>query len=199
MNKQSRYRTEGSVVCVDVRVSSIEHLFDNRDPAPFRQRDLDPALVEYLLDASEDLAGQGPFRLVFWLETASRSGEIEAALRAHFTDLDERLQRQRRRHRRTGQVALLLGIVLVAALIWLAHWIPEVVPGALGLVLREGLVIFCWIVLWRPVEILIYEWIPVRHERRLAARLREAPIDVRLGKGPDASAAAPKMEAVEGG
>jgi hypothetical protein len=28
----------------------MEQLFDNRDPAPFGDRDLDPALVEYLLD-----------------------------------------------------------------------------------------------------------------------------------------------------
>lgn len=32
------------------------HLFDNRDPAPFRRRDLDPGLVEYLVDAGYDVA-----------------------------------------------------------------------------------------------------------------------------------------------
>src|SRR5690349_3847789 len=61
-----RYRTEGDVHCVDVRLNTVEQLFDNRDPAPFRERDLDPDLVEYLFAAGEDLVSHGKFKIVFW-------------------------------------------------------------------------------------------------------------------------------------
>jgi len=45
-------------------------------------------------------------------------------------------------------------------------------------------VIASWVVMWRPVDVLIYDWIPTRHERRVATKLLEAPIEVRVGPGP---------------
>ena len=76
-NSASRYRLEEGVPCVDVKINNIEQLFDNRDPAPFRERDLDPGLAEYLRDAAEDLAVARTYRIVFWLENPCPPGEIE--------------------------------------------------------------------------------------------------------------------------
>jgi len=180
-----RYRVENGEPCVDVRIVNIEQLFDNSDPAPFRERDLDPDLVEYLLAAGEDLGSHATFRMVFWLEKPCQPGEIEAAVRAHFAYELDRLERRRRRQRRTGQIALLLGGTLIIALLSLAQVVGRAVPGSIGAALREGLVISSWVVMWRPVEILIYDWIPVRRERRVMQRLLAAPIDVRIGSGPE--------------
>jgi hypothetical protein len=180
-----RYRIENGEPCVDIRIASIEQLFDNRDPAPFRERDLDPDLVEYVLAAGEDLASQAGLRVVFWLGKPCPPAEIEAAFRAHFAYELDRIERRRRRQRRIGQIALLLGVGLIIVLLSLAQLVARVVPGSLGQALREGLVISSWVVLWRPVEILIYDWIPVHRERRVMRRLLSAPIDVRVGPGPD--------------
>lgn len=186
MTDHPRYRTENGQPCVDIRVASVEQLFDNRDPAPFRDRDLDPDLVQYMRDAGEDLAPHGEFRLVFWIEKPCQPQEIEAAVHAHFAYEIDRIERGRRRQRRIGQVALLLGVGLVIVLQSIAQLVASTLPGSLGHGLREGLVIASWVVLWRPVEILIYDWIPVRRERRVIRRLLSAPIEVRAGAGPDA-------------
>lgn len=170
--------------CIDVRAQRAEQLFDNRDPAPFRERDLDPDVAAYLVGASEDLASHERLAVVFWLEHEASHAELELAFRAHFEDTIERLQRQRRRNRRIGAVTLLLGIVLVVALFTAAQLVGAAVPGSLGAGLREGLVISSWVVLWRPVEILVYGWIPVRQERRVIERLLAATISVRTGKPP---------------
>jgi hypothetical protein len=182
---QPRYRVERGEPCVDVKIGSIEQLFDNRDPAPFRGRDLDPGLVEYLIDAGEDLIGEKSIRVVFWLANASPPREIEEAFHAHFEYMLERIHRGRRQHRRTGQVALVVAILLFAALLTFAQVIAKAVPGALGTGLHEGLVILSWVVMWRPVEVLLYDWIPTRHELKVVSKLREAAIDVRVGKGPE--------------
>jgi hypothetical protein len=55
---KSRYRLEGGQPILDIRVESMEPLFDNHDPAPFRNRDLDPALVEYLIDRRTETASR---------------------------------------------------------------------------------------------------------------------------------------------
>jgi hypothetical protein len=185
VNEHPRYRLEDGKLCVDVRIASLDHLFDNRDPAPFRERDLDPALVEYLLAIGHDATARDGFRIVFWLERTCQPGVIESAYRTHFEWALARLERRRRRARRAGQIALLVGAGLIIALMSLSQLTVQTVPGSLGAALREGLVISSWVVLWRPVELLIYDWIPVWDERRIMRRLLAAPIDVRAGRGPD--------------
>ncbi len=180
-----RYRLENGQPCVDIRITRIEQLFDNRDPAPFRERDLDPDLVEYVLAAGEDLAPHDAFRMVFWLTTPCQPGEIEAAFHAHFEYELDRLDRRRRRQRRSGVVALVLAVGLLVALLSLAQLVASLIAGSVGAALREGLVIASWVVMWRPVEVLIYDGIPVRRERRVIQRLLAAPIDIRTGAGPD--------------
>ena len=189
MIEPSRYRTEEGEPCIDVRVRTIEQMFDNRDPAPFRDRDLDPALAEYLIDAGEDLASAARIRVVFWVEQACELSQIETPYRAHFKDVIARIRRDRRRGRRTGQVALVLAIILVIVLVALSQLVARTISGSLGSGLREGLVISSWVVMWRPVEILIYEWIPARHNRKVAEKLLAAPLGVRTGDPPGATSA----------
>ena len=165
--------------CIDIKLQTVEQIFDNRDPAPFRERDLDPDLADLLLDAGEDLFSAGRYKVIFWLDKPCQPHEIESAFRAHFEYTIERLRRTRQRRRRVGQVSLLIGLVLVVALLALAQVVASGVGGAVGAGLREGLVISCWVVLWRPIEILVYDWIPMRYERRVAAKLLAAPVEVR--------------------
>jgi len=178
-SNKDRYRVEEGVPCIDVKLQTVEQLFDNRDPAPFRERDLDPDLADYLLDAGEDLFTADKLRVVFWLDKPCPPIEIEAAVRAHFEYTIERIRRLRRRRRRTGQVSLTIGIVLVIGLIALSQFVGTALGGSLGAGLREGLVISCWVVMWRPIETLIYDWIPQRHERQVAEKLLDAPVEVR--------------------
>jgi hypothetical protein len=180
MATKSTYRIENGEPCIDVKLASLEHAFDKRDPAPFRERDLDPSLSEYLLDAGEDLAGENRIRVVFWIDQLTQSKLIEEAVHAHFEYLIERSRRQRRRHVRTGRLVLLLAILLAIALLSLSQLIATWVPGALGATLHEGLLISSWVVMWRPAEMLLYDWIPVRHERRIMEKLLTAPVDVRV-------------------
>ena len=43
----------------------------------------------------------------------------------------------------------------------------------------ESLLIGGWVAMWRPIEVFLYEWWPIRAEARLYTRLSEMP--VRLG------------------
>lgn len=186
MREAMRYRTDNGVPCIDIQAQRIEQLFDNRDPAPFRERDLDPNLAEYLVEAAEDLVSHDGLAIMFWLEHEASHAELEHAFRGHFEEVRARLQRRRRRNRRIGAVTLLLGIFLVVVLFTLAQLVAAAVPGALGAGLKEGLVISSWVVLWRPVEILIYGWIPARQERRVIEHLLKATLAVRTGQPPHA-------------
>ncbi|HEY5949335.1 MAG TPA: hypothetical protein VIV40_27765 [Kofleriaceae bacterium] len=179
MADHPRYRIENNEPIVEVRVANVERLFDNRDPAPFRARDLDPSLVEYLIGAAEDLVGSDRLRVVFWLEKPCEPGEIDAAFHAHFEYELDRLNRDRRRQLRSGWIALAIAIVSIVGLVTLGELVTRAIEGTLGAGLKEGLVISGWVLMWRPVEVLVYESIPWRRQRRVIRKLLDAAIEMR--------------------
>jgi hypothetical protein len=190
MGAHPRYRIEDGRHCVDIRLNTVDQLFDNRDPAPFRERDLDPDLVEYLVAAAEDLVSLGKFKIVFWLAQPCVPEEVQTGYRAHFTYELERVERRSRRQRRTGQVALVIGLVLLVLLLSISGLLATSKIGVVH-ALREGISILSWVVMWRPVEALIYDWLPIRRERKLMQRLHDAPIEVHTGKGPELTSSSP--------
>ena len=54
---------------------------------------------------------------------------------------------------------------------WLEH-------TRFGTVLREGLLIGGWVAMWRPIEIFLYDWWPIRGEARLYDRLSASTVEV---------------------
>jgi hypothetical protein len=47
---------------------------------------------------------------------------------------------------------------------------------------HEGLVIISWVTMWRPIDTLVFDWVPLRRSRRLIQRLHDAPSEVREGR-----------------
>ena len=59
----SAYRRDGEWWLVDIRLRDVRQLFETLDPAPFRERDLDPVAETYLEDAVRDIGASRPIRL----------------------------------------------------------------------------------------------------------------------------------------
>lgn len=180
-----RYRIEGGKTCIDVRLKTAHQLFDTRDPAPFRERDLEEAAVEYVVGAFEDLGPKAEVKIVLWI--AEPSPELEAetlkeAVRAYFAYEIVRLQRRTRQQLKTGQLALGMGLAMLAAFLTLAELTVLLPVGTVRQILREGLVIIGWVAMWRPLDVLLYDWWPLVRHRRLLERIMAAEIAVEHGK-----------------
>jgi hypothetical protein len=175
---KSRYRIEDGQPVLDVRVDSVEQLFDNRDPAPFRDRDLDHGLVEYLIDGARDLANVKPLRVVIWPGT-SPLGDVAQVVRAYFQHEIDRANRLRTEKVRAASIGLAIAVVVIMVLIAVAEVVERRMTGTLGTALQEALIISGWVLMWRPLDILVYDRITWLRNRRVLESIRDAAVVVR--------------------
>jgi hypothetical protein len=181
----SRYRRADGFACIDLHVRTARHLFDNRDPAPFRERDVAPEALEYVLDAADEIPGHESLHLVVTIADAADadlpSDVVRDAFRTHLEYERHRLSLALARHLRRGYLAFAVGLVTLAALLTLAEFTSMLREGHVREIVREGLVITGWVAMWRPLELLLYDWWPILQHRRRFDRLLEAKLTVQYG------------------
>jgi hypothetical protein len=82
---------------------------------------------------------------------------------------------------RRGRLSLLIGLAVLSTAMLASQLVESTGREPLLDLLREGVLIGGWVAMWRPLEILLYDWWPVRAERQLHERLRDAEIEVAFG------------------
>jgi hypothetical protein len=168
---------------IQLRVQNIGQIFHTLDPLPFRERDLDTGVEEYVVGWAGEIAGHRPISILVHLppEEAERSeaGHIEEAIRNYFAYRSEVLGWELRDLFRTGRASLAIGLSVLAACIV----VGKSASGALGMgyvgrFFEEGLIILGWVANWRPVEIFLYAWWPIVRRRKVYRRLSLASVEI---------------------
>jgi hypothetical protein len=158
-----------------MRLAEARQLFLAIDASPFRERDLDPRAEEFIVGWARELRRDAPLGLVIRLERPSPAGDdaslLPAAVAEYFRDRAAAARRRLRELLRTGRTSLLIGLAFLALVLTLADHLR------LGIT-RESLVIVGWVAMWRPLEVFLYEWWPIRAEARLFDRLAAMPVEV---------------------
>jgi hypothetical protein len=73
-----------------------------------------------------------------------------------------------------------IGLVALAGAIALGDFLATLMKGSrIGEILRESLTIGGWVSMWRPLEVFLYDWWPIRNEARLSDRLAAMPVRIR--------------------
>ena len=176
------YRREGDTWQIDLRLDRLQQLADTRDPSPFIRRDLDPDAERYILDACRELPAHEPLALNLWLPAHELSADTAERARHtvcfHFAWRAENSQRRLREHLYMAHRTTLLGLCFMAVCMLLYNLIG-VLDNLLAQTLAEGLMVIGWVALWRPVEMYLYDWWPLRRESRLLERLSRMPVSLR--------------------
>lgn len=172
-----------TVATVEVWLSTLQQLFNSFDPSPFHERDLDREAEEYIVGTADEFPSAQPIRLVVHLPAeqlpATRSFDLEKAIQHYFAYRHDEAQRSLRLHFREGRVALVIGVVFLVVCITLRQLVFVVPGGTAARILQEGLLILGWVAMWRPLQVLLYDWWPIRHRSRLYSRLAEMRVEVR--------------------
>ncbi len=153
------------------------------DPAPFRERDLDPNAQAYIVDWARETRVAQPLGLVVRLDrepaTPESASLLHDAVHAYFRQRAVASRRQLRQLFRTGRISLLIGIVFLAGAIFAGEALATLIDNeSYGSIIKESFAIGGWVALWRPLEIFLYDWWPIRAEARLHDRLSGMDVTV---------------------
>jgi hypothetical protein len=175
---------------IEVRVAELRQLFNAIDPSPFRERDLDPRAEEFIVDWSRDLPGEMPLALVVHLERAAgrpdEAGVLRQAIHEFFAQRAASFRRNLRQLFRRGRISLAIGLAFLASSIAIGDALAAYFQDTRwAQILQESLLIGGWVAMWRPLEVFLYDWWPLREEARLCDRLSAMP--VRIAYTPEAS------------
>jgi archaellum biogenesis protein FlaJ (TadC family) len=112
-------------------------------------------------------------------QPAGNSPDLPEAIHNYFAYRLHDNQRRLRLFFRDGRIALLIGLVFLFACIVLREFAFAFGRGAVAEIAGEGLLIVGWVAMWRPLEIFLYDWRPIRRRCRVFAKLSEIPVIVR--------------------
>lgn len=168
---------------IEVHVGELTQLFNSLDPTPFRERDLDPRAEEFIAGWASELHGDKPMCLVVHVDRHAASPEQVAVLREAVGEFfKQRAVVTRRRLRQllqVGRTSLLIGVAALAVSIALGDLVANLdIVGRFGSIFRESLLIGGWVAMWRPLEVFLYDWWPIRAEARRFDRLSAMTVRV---------------------
>ncbi|MBO9667587.1 MAG: hypothetical protein J7501_12330, partial [Bdellovibrio sp.] len=179
-----RYKVIQGIQIIEVRVNDVQQLFDYRDPAPFRIRDLDENFSRYLESYLDEISPGQPIKLKIYITKPSEqpsSGELRESIHGFFEYRIQTKRAELSKNRRMAEIFLGIGLAITCLCLALAQGLRYVEPGIIGTTVREGIVIFGWVALWRPLELLLFEWYPIYDRIRIYRRLVSAEIEIILG------------------
>lgn len=171
---------------IEVHVAALKQLFNAIDASPFRERDLDPDAERFIAGWAREAPRGAPLALLVGLDRDPGPVDEPAALRDTIHAFFEQRARTTRSRLRQllgiGRISFLVGLVFLTVAVGLGDFIASAMTGQrLGELLRQGLVICGWVAMWRPLEIFLYGWWPIRAEVLLHDRLARMPVRIVYG------------------
>lgn len=169
---------------IEVHVGEINQLFNAMDPAPFRDRDLDPNAEEFIVGSAAELHHDRPLALVVRLDreppTEQSAAILRDAVHKYFAERARVTRQKLRRLFSTGRLSLTIGLLFLVATVLAGDLLRGMLEGnRFSGVIQESLLIGGWVAMWRPLEVFLYDWWPIRREARL---YRSAERDARANR-----------------
>ncbi|MCB9949762.1 MAG: hypothetical protein H6824_02140 [Planctomycetaceae bacterium] len=170
------------IATIDVRIRTVQQLFNSLDATPFPDTDLDAEAEEFILSWAREFRSDALFRIRIHVEHLPSEDHYvqntEAALNGFFAYRADVLKRRLHQLLARGRVSMIIGLACLAASVVGANLVGQFGDATLVFILRESLIIGGWVAMWRPLEILLYDWWPLRQERIICERLACAQVEL---------------------
>ena len=167
---------------IQVHVTDLRMFFNPIDPSPPAERDLETKVEEFIVAWARAVRRDTRLALQIDVDTPTAPEEASTvgnAVHEFFRQRSMSANRRLNQLFRVGRTSLLIGLASLAVAVTLASFVDRAFgKQPVGALIRETLVIGGWVAMWRPLEIFLYDWWPIRAERKLYDRLSVMPVRV---------------------
>lgn len=167
---------------IELKLRDLNQLFHTLDPSPFVERSLDEAAEAFIVSWARDLPRTSELELLVHLSEPPRDAalavQLESAVQNHFAYQANAKRQEFRELMTRGRTSLVIGLAFMAACIVGGNALGGSEPSALRVLGRESLLIGGWVAMWRPLEILLYDWWAVLRVQRSFERLSRMAVRI---------------------
>jgi hypothetical protein len=193
LSLQKRFKSIGGRPVIELNLKTPHQLFDERDPAPFRDRDLDDDAAHYILSSYRELPSKPRAKLSLYFssmgEFEQQPGVIANAIRSYFEYEAESKRRELRVLFNQGFVSLLIGLTFLLVCTYVSYVVNgRGYSGYWPTFAHEGLLLMGWYAMWKPINTFLYEWWPLRETIEILDHLSDLEIEINEVRKPVAAA-----------
>jgi hypothetical protein len=174
---------------IEIHVPELRLLFNPIDPSPMHEKDLDSKAEEFIVNWARSVRRDAQLALQVHVDRPGISDEtatVRAAIHAFFDQRSASARRRLRQLFQAGRTSLLIGVIFLTVAVIIAGLVDRALSGTeVGALIRESTVIGGWVAMWRPLEIFLYDWWPIRAERKLYDRLSIMPVTITFKSVPN--------------
>jgi hypothetical protein len=168
---------------IELSLRDVEQLFNTMDPSPFHEKDLDDDAAEFILSWAQEYQRPEPVDLIVHLEKLPDGHNaqrlVEDAVHHYFAYRARLNELEFKRLMKQGRLSLLVGLSFLAICFLVIEVAALRNPSTFWSFFQEGLTIAGWVAMWRPLEIYLYEWWPLRRRGQILDKLSRMTVEVR--------------------
>ena len=168
---------------IELELRDMSQLFNSMDPSPLENKDLNDDVEEFIVSSSEEYRPDQALTLRIYLEdwpAEDPADVVRNSIHNYFAYRANLSHLAFRRLMRRGRTSLLIGLLFLAACLITAKLLLGDLGGTWARIVRESLTIAGWVAMWRPMEIYLYDWWPLRRKSQLYQRLSQIPVQMVL-------------------
>lgn len=152
--------------------------FNAQDPAPIYKRQLSHEFEQYIMNCIRTARRETLFSFKISYkheEDRQYADPLIYTIRRHFAEKKEILNASFEKFKRRTYMLLFMSLAVVMTCQGL---VPLILDGKYRLHsgITNGLDVFSWVILWRPIDKLIFHWNPYLKDISIAQRLEQAEI-----------------------
>jgi hypothetical protein len=189
MDKSSMASNSGEPIVL--RVDAVDQIFNAPDVNPFGKSDgellgeaaLDRLVLRLQVQKQGDLSG---VPLVFALPADQITPDLEPQLAAaiqrycaaRIEDNQLEIRRSRLQHGFGLAVVFLVVLVVMVIVVLLLTTVLAGLPQTVQGLITGALCVFTWVILWDPLEALLFDWVAPTRENRSFAKIMQMRVAV---------------------
>ncbi|HVX28445.1 MAG TPA: hypothetical protein VHB70_19005 [Parafilimonas sp.] len=165
-------------IFISVDVPTISTYFNAHDPAPLYKRQLSHQFEQYIMNS---VAHAKRFSIIFY--KLKCSNEIERqytqplmyAIKRHFTEKKALREAEFRRFKKRSFILLGMSLLVIA----LCHGVFPLILNSnnqFETIILTSADIFSWVILWKPIDKLIFDWNPHLKDISILDKLSTAEV-----------------------